>query len=55
MSTHPNSDNDLDRTDELPRLDVAEYEAKLAAEANDTLVSTDTWAVESIRETEATQ
>jgi DNA repair protein SbcC/Rad50 len=55
MSTHPNSENDLDRTDELPRLDVAEYEAKLAAEANDTLASTDTWAVESIREAEATQ
>lgn len=54
MSTHPHTENDLDRTDELPRLDVAAYEAKLAAaaEANDTLGSTDTWAVDAIRENE---
>lgn len=39
---------DLDRTDELPVLDVAAYEASLAA--NDTTLSrTDTWAVEALR------
>jgi len=52
MSTQPNSEHDLDRTDELPRLDVAEYEAKLAAQSGDTLASTDTWAVQSIRDDE---
>jgi chromosome segregation ATPase len=54
MSIHPHSDHDeLDRTDELPRLDVAAYEAKLAAEASDTLGSTDTWAVQGLRDAEA--
>jgi chromosome segregation ATPase len=52
MSTHPNSEQgDLDRTDELPRLDVAAYEAQLA-QANDTLSSTDAWAVGGLREAE---
>jgi chromosome segregation ATPase len=50
MSTHPHSEHDLDRTDELPRLDVAAYEAQLAAEANDTLSSTDAWAVDELRD-----
>jgi len=56
MSTHPYSDHndDLDRTDELPRLDVAAYEASLAAAGNDTLVSTDAWAVEALRDADAT-
>jgi chromosome segregation ATPase len=54
VSTHPHSDHDeLDRTDELPRLDVAAYEAKLAAEASDTLGSTDTWAIDGLRDAEA--
>jgi chromosome segregation ATPase len=39
---------DLDRTDELPVLDVEAYEAKLAAGDN-SLSRTDTWAVESLR------
>ena len=35
MSMQPHSGNDdLDRTDELPRLDVAAYEAGLAAAAD---------------------
>lgn len=52
MSTHPHSENDeLDRTDELPRLDVEAYEAQLAR-SNDALASTDTWAVENLREAE---
>jgi chromosome segregation ATPase len=55
MSTQPHSEHDLERTDELPRLDVAAYEAKLAAEANDTISSTDTWAVDEIRKAEQTQ
>ncbi len=55
MSTQPHSESDLDRTDELPRLDVAAYEAKLAAESSERLGSTDTWAVDSIREAETTQ
>jgi chromosome segregation ATPase len=55
MSTQPHSENDLDRTDELPRLDVAAYEAKLAAEAGDTLASTDTWSVQAIRDGDFTQ
>lgn len=53
MSTHPRSEHDdLDRTDELPRLDVSAYEAQLAADAGDTLASTDTWAVQALREAE---
>lgn len=39
---------DLDRTDELPVLDVAAYEASLAANEQK-LARTDTWAVESLR------
>jgi chromosome segregation ATPase len=52
MSTSPQSDNDQDRTDELPRLDIAAYEAQLAADADDSLASTDAWAVESLRDIE---
>lgn len=52
MATHPNSDHDLDRTDELPRLDVEAYEAQLAAQQNETMGSTDTWAVQNLREAE---
>ncbi len=40
----------MDRTDELPRLDVAAYEARLAAEANDAIASTDEWAVNALRD-----
>jgi hypothetical protein len=54
MATQPHSGHALDRTDELPRLDVAAYEAQLAAEAGDTLGSTDTWAVEGLRDADAT-
>lgn len=39
---------DLDRTDELPVLDVAAYEASLASNDN-SLSRTDTWAVEPLR------
>lgn len=46
MSTHPDAD-DLDRTDELPQLDVVAYEA---AQEKDALATTDTWLVESIQE-----
>lgn len=46
MSTHPDSD-DLDRTDELPQLDVVAYEA---AQEKDALATTDTWLVESMHE-----
>lgn len=52
MSTHSDSDDladsgDLDRTDELPQLDVVAYEA---AQEKDALASTDTWLVESMPE-----
>lgn len=51
MSTYPRTEHDdLDRTDELPRLDIAAYEARLAEESNDALSSTDTWAVEGLRD-----
>jgi pSer/pThr/pTyr-binding forkhead associated (FHA) protein len=50
MSTQPEP-SDLDKTDELPVLDVAVYEASLAGE--DPLASTDNWMVESLRESEA--
>ena len=50
MSTQPEH-SDLDKTDELPVLDVAAYEASLAA-SEDPLASTDTWMVESLRESE---
>ena len=54
MSTQPHSEHvDLDRTDELPRLDVEAYEAQLAAQAGDTLASTDAWSVQSLRDAEA--
>ena len=48
MSTqaHPGND-DLDRTDELPRLDVAAYEASL--NQHEEIATTDTWLVESLR------
>ncbi|MFL6620172.1 MAG: hypothetical protein ACJ8MH_16320, partial [Povalibacter sp.] len=49
MSTQPGH-TDLDKTDELPQLDVAAYEASLAGD--DPLSSTDTWMVESLRESE---
>jgi pSer/pThr/pTyr-binding forkhead associated (FHA) protein len=49
MSIQPESD-DLDRTDELPQLDIASYEARLAA---DTLTTTDTWLVDALRKSEA--
>ncbi len=48
MSTQPEHD-DLDKTDELPQLDVAAYEASLAEDA---LSATDSWMVESLRESE---
>jgi chromosome segregation ATPase len=54
MSTSPQSDDDLDRTDELPRLDISVYESQLAADGDDTLASTDAWAVESLRDLEDT-
>jgi chromosome segregation ATPase len=50
MSTHIDYPNaDLDRTDELPVLDVAAYEASLAENAR-TLSRTDTWTVEALRD-----
>jgi chromosome segregation ATPase len=49
MSTQLDTAVDLDRTDELPVLDVVAYEAKLAA-ADNSLSRTDTWAVEGLRE-----
>lgn len=56
MSTHPYSEHDdLDRTDELPRLDVAEYEAQLAGQVSDMLESTGTWSTEALREEETKQ
>ncbi|HEY4370241.1 MAG TPA: FHA domain-containing protein [Steroidobacteraceae bacterium] len=50
MSTQPESHDDLDSTDELPRLDVAAYEASLAEAARDGLSRTDTWAVEALQD-----
>jgi chromosome segregation ATPase len=41
--------SDLDRTDELPRLDVAEYEAALAKNA-ETLARTDVWSVSALQD-----
>jgi chromosome segregation ATPase len=50
MSTQPSSSGeDLDRTDELPQLDVAAYEARLA-ESHKGLSRTDTWTVEALRD-----
>jgi len=54
MSTQPDSPHrDLDRTDELPRLDVDAYEASLAQQEDkdgDFGSRTDTWTVEALRE-----
>ena len=51
MATQPEShSDDLDRTDELPRLDVAAYEASLAKAAGEGLARTDTWAVEALQD-----
>jgi chromosome segregation ATPase len=50
MATQPESHDDLDRTDELPRLDVAAYEASLAKTAGEGLSRTDTWAVEALQD-----
>lgn len=47
MSTQPSTDTELDRTEELPQLDVAAYEASLA-EAG--ISSTDTWSVQALRD-----
>lgn len=47
MSTQPSTDSDLDRTEELPQLDVAAYEASLAEAA---ISSTDTWSVQALRD-----
>lgn len=63
MSTQPDSEHhDLDRTDELPRLDVEAYEASLRSNAADGDTDfgsrTDTWTVAALREidvAEATQ
>lgn len=51
MATQSESHNDdLDKTDELPRLDVATYEASLAKAAGEGLSGTDTWAVEALQD-----
>jgi chromosome segregation ATPase len=50
MATQPESHDDLDRTDELPRLDVAAYEASLAKAGGDGLSRTDTWTVEALQD-----
>lgn len=60
MPIQPESD-DLDRTDELPQLDVVAYESTLRARAvaatadreADALATTDTWLVESVRDADA--
>ena len=49
MSIEPEAE-DLERTDELPQLDVVAYEAQLGLAPEDRLSSTDTWLVESLRE-----
>ncbi len=51
MSIHPNSE-DLDRTDELPQLDVVAYEARHPPGLTDALSTTDTWLVEGLGEPE---
>lgn len=48
----PDSHDDLDQTDELPRLDVAAYEANLVSGGEDPLSRTDTWAVEALQRLE---
>lgn len=47
----PDPHDDLDQTDELPRLDVTAYEASLARAGEDPLSRTDTWAVGTLQET----
>lgn len=51
----PSSHDDLDQTDELPRLDVAAYEATLAGAGEDPLSRTDTWAVGALQELDLPQ
>lgn len=48
----PDSHHDLDQTDELPRLDVAAYEANLVRAGEDPLSRTDTWAVGTLQDLE---
>lgn len=58
MSTQPDSPHhDLDRTDELPRLDVAAYEASMAEKAGDEPdgVRTDTWTTAALRQIDAAE
>jgi len=45
----PSNESDLDRTDELPLLDLAVYEAS-RTHADDGLSSTDTWAAQEFRD-----
>lgn len=54
MSTQPEAE-DLDRTDELPQLDVVAYEAELGLAPEERLSSTDTWLVESLRDNESAE
>jgi chromosome segregation ATPase len=49
MSTPKLLNEDLDRTDELPVLDVEAYEAKLTSTQHE-LARTDTWTVEALRD-----
>lgn len=49
MSTQPEAGNDLDRTDELPVLNLAAYEAAQVADDADPLARTDTWDVEALQ------
>ncbi|MET0659183.1 MAG: hypothetical protein ABW110_13610, partial [Steroidobacteraceae bacterium] len=46
----PKPDQDLDRTDELPRLDVAAYEAAMRRGEEDPLSRTDTWVVRALHD-----
>lgn len=48
----PKPDQDLDRTDELPRLDVAAYEAAMRRGEEDPLSRTDTWVVRALHDAE---
>lgn len=48
-TSSPTSNDELDRTDELPQLDVEAYEASLA-ENQKGLSRTDTWTVEALRD-----
>lgn len=49
MPTQPEAGNDLDRTDELPQLDLAAHEAALAGDDPDPLSRTDTWTVAALQ------